>query len=85
MTLPLKIILINGFQEIFIGSKYKFKNEGDVYQMTILGPKVEDTGKYTIEIAGVSSSAYLNVEGVLYYSIVKSFFFLFLNVLYMIL
>jgi len=50
-------------QELFTGSKYKFKNEGDVYQLIIMAPKVEDTGKYTIEIGGVSSTAYLNVEG----------------------
>jgi len=29
-----------------------------------MAPKVEDTGKYTIEIGGVSSTAYLNVEGI---------------------
>jgi len=52
------------FQELFTGSKYKFKNEGDVYQLIIMAPKVEDTGKYTIEIGGVSSTAYLNVEGI---------------------
>lgn len=51
-------------QELFTGSKYKFKNEGDVYQLIIMTPKVEDTGKYTIEIGGVSSTAYLNVEGI---------------------
>lgn len=28
-----------------------------------MAPKVEDTGKYTIEFAGVSSTGYLNVEG----------------------
>lgn len=28
-----------------------------------MAPKVEDTGKYTIEIGGVTSTAYLNVEG----------------------
>lgn len=52
------------YQELFTGSKYKFKNEGDVYQLIIMAPKVEDTGKYTIEIGGVSSTAYLNVEGI---------------------
>lgn len=30
--------------------------------MIITTPKVEDTGKYTIEIGGVSSTAFLNVE-----------------------
>lgn len=52
-------------KELFTGSKYKFKNEGDVYQLIIMTPKVEDTGKYSIEIGGVSSTAYLNVEGIL--------------------
>lgn len=28
-----------------------------------MAPKVEDAGKYTIEIAGVSSTAFLNVDG----------------------
>lgn len=35
-----------------------------MYQLIIMAPKVEDTGKYTIEIGGVSSTAYLNVEGI---------------------
>lgn len=29
----------------------------------IYNPKVEDTGKYTIDIGGVSSTAFLNVDG----------------------
>lgn len=49
-------------QELFTGSKYKFKNEGDSYQLIIMTPKVEDTGKYTIDIGGVSSTAFLNVD-----------------------
>ncbi|XP_035779466.1 twitchin-like isoform X8 [Anopheles albimanus] len=48
--------------EIFVGSKYKFKAEVDNYTLTIFNPKVEDGGKYTIEIAGISCFAYLNVE-----------------------
>ncbi|XP_073811656.1 projectin protein bent isoform X33 [Musca autumnalis] len=48
--------------ECFPGSKFKFKNENDTYQLIISNPKVEDTGKYTIEIGGVSSTAFLNVE-----------------------
>lgn len=51
-------------QELFPSAKYKFKNEEDSYQLIILGPKVEDTGKYTIEISGVSSTGFLNVEGI---------------------
>lgn len=47
---------------MFTGSKFKFKQENDTYQLIITGPKVEDTGKYTIEIGGVSSTAFLNVE-----------------------
>lgn len=49
-------------QELFPGSKYKFKNEGDVYQLIISNPKVEDTGKYTIEIGGVHCTGFLTVE-----------------------
>ncbi|XP_037720926.1 twitchin isoform X30 [Drosophila subpulchrella] len=48
--------------EVFTGSKFKFKQENDTYQLIITTPKVEDTGKYTIEIGGVSSTAFLNVE-----------------------
>lgn len=39
-----------------------------MYQLIIMTPKVEDTGKYTIEIGGVTSTAYLNVEGVYLFS-----------------
>lgn len=49
-------------QEIFNGSKYKFKTDGDNYTCTIFNPKVEDGGKYTLEIAGISCFAYLTVE-----------------------
>ncbi|XP_023314705.1 twitchin isoform X11 [Trichogramma pretiosum] len=48
--------------ELFESKKYKFKNEEDCYQLIILGPKVEDTGKYTIDISGVSSTAFLTVD-----------------------
>jgi hypothetical protein len=50
-------------QELFPGSKYKLVTENDVYKLIISNPKVEDTGKYTIEIAGISCTAYLDVEG----------------------
>jgi alpha-L-arabinofuranosidase len=53
----------NFLQELFSGSKYKFVNENDVYKLIISTPKVEDTGKYTIEIAGIACTAYLDVEG----------------------
>lgn len=49
-------------QELFTGSKYKFKNEADSYQLIIMNPKVEDTAKYTIDINGIQSQAFLNVE-----------------------
>jgi hypothetical protein len=45
------------------------KNENDVYQLIISNPKVEDAGKYTIDIGGITSTAFLNVDG-------KSLFFL---------
>ncbi|CAK1595483.1 unnamed protein product, partial [Parnassius mnemosyne] len=37
-------------------------NEGDSYKLIIMNPKVEDTGKYTIEIGGISSTAFLQVD-----------------------
>lgn len=49
-------------QELFPGSKYKMTNEQDSYKLIIFNPKVEDTGKITIEIGGVSSTAFLQVE-----------------------
>lgn len=49
-------------QELFTGSKYKFKNEGDTYQLIVMNPKVEDTAKYMIDINGIQSAAFLNVE-----------------------
>lgn len=49
-------------QELFTGSKYKFKNEADTYQLIVMNPKQEDTAKYMIDIGGVQSTAFLNVE-----------------------
>lgn len=49
-------------QELFMGVKYKFRNDGDIYQLTVLNPRLEDSAKYTIDIAGVQSSANLTVE-----------------------
>lgn len=63
------------FQELFPSNKYKFKNEEDCYQLIIYGPKVEDTGKYTIDISGVSSTAFLNVDGKLIKIFTKQSFF----------
>lgn len=37
--------------------------ENDVYKLIITQPKVDDMGKYTIEIGGITCSAYLTVEG----------------------
>lgn len=45
-----------------MGVKYKFRNDGDTYQLTVLNPKLADSGKYTIDIGGVTSSATLTVE-----------------------
>ena len=50
-------------QECFTGSKYKIETKGDVYQLTITNPKIEDIGKYTIEIMNLQSTAFLNVDG----------------------
>lgn len=51
------------FQELFPSSKYKMKTENDLYQLIISNPKVEDMGKYTVEIAGIACTAFLNVDG----------------------
>jgi len=37
--------------------------ENDIYKLIITQPKVEDEGKYTIDIGGITCSAYLTVEG----------------------
>lgn len=38
------------------------QNEQDSYKLIIYNPKVEDTGKITIEIGGVTCTAFLQVE-----------------------
>lgn len=48
--------------------------ENDVYKLIISAPKVDDMGKYTIDIGGVSCSAYLTVEGKTQLLIVNMFF-----------
>ncbi|KAI5639981.1 immunoglobulin i-set domain-containing protein [Phthorimaea operculella] len=48
--------------ECFPGSKYKMTNEGDSYKLIIMNPKVEDTGKITIEIGGITCTAFLQVD-----------------------
>lgn len=50
------------FQELFPGSKYKMTNEQDSYKLIIMNPRVEDTGKITIEIGGVTCTAFLQVD-----------------------
>lgn len=45
-----------------MGVKHKFKTDGDTYQLSVLNPKLSDSGKYMIDIAGVQSSAILTVE-----------------------
>lgn len=45
-----------------MGVKHKFRNDGDIYQLTILNPKLSDSALYTIDIGGVKSSATLTVE-----------------------
>lgn len=45
-----------------MGVKYKFRNDADIYQLTILNPKLEDSANYTIDIGGVTSTAQLTVE-----------------------
>lgn len=45
-----------------MGVKYKFRNDADTYQLTVLNPKLADSAKYTIDIGGVQSSAQLTVE-----------------------
>lgn len=45
-----------------MGVKYKFRTDGDIYGLTVLNPKLEDSAKYTIDIGGVQSSASLTVE-----------------------
>lgn len=49
-------------QELFPGSKYKMTNEQDSYKLIIMGPKVEDTGKITIELSGITCTAFLQVD-----------------------
>lgn len=50
------------FQELFPSTKYKIVNEQDSYKLIIMNPKVDDTGKITLEIGGVSCSAFLHVD-----------------------
>ncbi len=48
--------------EIFPSSKYKMTSEGEVYKLIISAPRVEDSGKYNIEINQIVSHAVLSVD-----------------------
>lgn len=50
-------------QELFPGSKYKFKSEGTVHSIVVNKPTVDDMGRYTVECMGISCSAILTVQG----------------------
>ena len=52
-------------QELFQGPKYKIEvlEDGFVHQLTINKPMSRDQGKYVCEINGVTTAAYLDVEG----------------------
>ncbi|ODM93780.1 Twitchin [Orchesella cincta] len=48
--------------ELFIGNKYKIKVEAETHTLTVNNPRMEDMGRYTIEINGIKSEAFLTVE-----------------------
>uniref|UniRef100_A0A0P4WTV2 Immunoglobulin I-set domain-containing protein n=1 Tax=Scylla olivacea TaxID=85551 RepID=A0A0P4WTV2_SCYOL len=48
--------------ELFPGSKYKFKSEVGVHSIIISKPTVEDMGRYSVECMGISCSAILTVQ-----------------------
>lgn len=48
--------------EIFPSAKFKFINEGEVYKLVIAAPRVEDSGKYSVDINGITCHATLSVE-----------------------
>ena len=52
-------------QEIFQGQKYKMsvEDEGFVHKLIISNPTLADMGKYTCEVNGVITEAFLEVEG----------------------
>lgn len=45
-----------------MGVKHKFRTDADIYSLTVLNPKLGDSGPYMIDIGGVQSSARLTVE-----------------------
>ncbi|XP_071120619.1 twitchin-like isoform X18 [Mytilus edulis] len=48
--------------EIFAGHKYHFENDNMKYRLVVNNVKLEDGGKYTLELNGVKSGAWLYVE-----------------------
>ena len=48
--------------EIFPSSKYKMTNDNETYKLIISAPRVEDSGKYMIEINQITTHAVLSVE-----------------------
>ncbi|CAC5385763.1 unnamed protein product [Mytilus coruscus] len=48
--------------EIFAGHKYHFENDDKKYRLVVNNVKLEDGGKYTLELNGVKSGAWLYVE-----------------------
>jgi hypothetical protein len=59
------------FQEIFQGQKYKMlvEDEGFVHKLVISNPTLADMGKYTCDVNGVITEAFLEVEGKPFYQI----------------
>ena len=49
--------------ELFHGYKYHIVNDGAEYRLIVSNAKPEDSGRYSIECNGVTSSAWLYVEG----------------------
>jgi len=54
---------LNHVQELFSGAKYKMKSENETYSLIITTPKLDDMGRYTCEINGIKTEAFLTVEG----------------------
>lgn len=58
----MELDLISCSQELFLGNKYKIKVENETYTLIINNPRMEDMGRYTCEISGIKSEAFLTVE-----------------------
>ncbi len=52
-------------QEIFQGAKYKMSVEEDgfVHKLVISNPTTNDMGKFTCDCNGITTSAFLDVDG----------------------